>query len=103
MEMKHRPYMKAVTKMMLAITLLIGNLDPKSDPMNVNSFRMLAINLPARDGEVTQMELMDTPGVMGKGIGPEDKVLYRWSSASSGAVKTVTLTSTYPTGRVPVN
>jgi len=60
MGMKHRPYMKAVTKMMLAITLLAGNLDPKSDPMNVNSFRVFAINLP--DSEVVISELMKRQG-----------------------------------------
>ena len=45
---------------------------------NETSFCVFAVNMPARDGAVTHADLLHTPGVMGKGIGPECKVLYRW-------------------------
>jgi len=68
------------------------------DPGDDRSLCVFAINLPARDGEVTHVDLLHTPGVMDKGIGPECKVLYSWSRASSTAPKTVTVTFRYPEG-----
>jgi len=47
------------------------------DPMQ--TFHVSAINLPARDGDITQAELLFTPEVIAKGITPEHTVLYTWT------------------------
>ncbi len=39
-----------------------------------------AINLPAADGPITEVELLFTPGVVSRGASPDAKVLYRWSA-----------------------
>ncbi len=67
-------------------------LDPKLLPTNPSSFAVFAINLPARDGQVTKVELLDTPNVIGKGIGAAPKVLDIWS----GHYQTKTVNSTCP-------
>jgi len=43
-----------------------------------NAFNVTAINLPAKDGEVTKAELIHCPDVMAKGVTPDSKVLYVW-------------------------
>jgi len=57
--------------------------------------------MPARDGEVTQADLLDTPGVMSKDVASKCKVLYSWSRASSRSQSTETVTATYPKGKEP--
>jgi len=76
--------------------LLKDGLDPKDDPKAPDSLFVVAVNLPARDGEVTQADLLYTPGVMRRGVAPAWKVLYSWNAASSPAHKTETVTELYP-------
>jgi hypothetical protein len=77
--------------------LVKDGLNPKGD----KSFCVFAINMPARDGEVTQADLLDTPNVMSKGVASTCKVLYSWSRASSRSQRTETVTATYPKGKEP--
>lgn len=67
-------------------------LDPKAEPAQPKSFACFAVNLPARDGEVSLVELLHTPGVLDKGVAPDCKVLARWdaSTAPSNATRVVT-------------
>jgi hypothetical protein len=76
--------------------LLNVSLPPKADPLNVDSFKVFALNLPARDGEITQVDLLHTPGVLGKGVEKDCPVLYHWTKASSPGHQTQTVTATYP-------
>jgi hypothetical protein len=76
--------------------LLKDGLNPKSDPKAPDSLCTVAVNLPARDGEVSQADLLHTPGVMSTGVGPASKVLYSWKEASLPAHKTETVTALYP-------
>jgi len=78
--------------------LLKDGLDPKDDPKAPDSLFVVAVNLPARDGAVTQADLLYTPGVMRRGVAPAWKVLYSWNAASSPAHKTETVTELYPPG-----
>lgn len=50
--------------------------DKDDDPLKC--FNVSAINLPARDGEITRVELLHTPDVITKGISPDCNVLYTW-------------------------
>ncbi len=47
------------------------------DPLK--AFTVSAINLPARDGEVTRVELLHAPDVMTRGITSSTKVLSTWN------------------------
>lgn len=50
---------------------------PDDDPLKV--FNVSAINLPARDGEVTRVELLHDPGLIGNGLTKDSRRLYLWS------------------------
>jgi hypothetical protein len=56
--------------------LLRLNVSADDDPLK--AFHVDAINLPARDGEITRVDLLHTPNVMAKGLPADPKVLYRW-------------------------
>jgi hypothetical protein len=79
-------------------TYLVKNVSKSKDD---NGFSVFAINMPARDGEVTQADLLDTPNVMSQGVASKCKVLYSWSRASSPSQRTETVTATYPKGKEP--
>ena len=81
--------------------LVNDKLDPKTDPKDVKSFKVFAINLPARDGEITKVDLLYTPGVIGNGVAKDCRVLYGWSRSSSGSSRTETVTATYPARKEP--
>lgn len=72
------------------------SLDPKADPLNAESLKIFALNLPARDGEVTQVDLLYTPGVMSSGVQGDCKVLHSWKRASNPGHKTQVVTARYP-------
>ncbi len=74
-------------------------LDPAADPLSADSLKIFALNLPARNGEVTQVDLLYTPGVMGKGVEKDCEVLHSWTRASKPGHKTQTVTAVYPAGR----
>ncbi len=65
------------------------DLQPGGDPKDPKTFAVFAVNLPARDGEVTQADLIHTAG---------GKVAYSWKAASSPAEKTQFVTALYPAG-----
>jgi hypothetical protein len=77
-------------------TYLVKNV---SEPKDDNGFSVFAINVPARDGEVTQADLLHTPGIMRSGVAPANKVLYSWKAASPPAHKTETVAALYPPAR----
>jgi hypothetical protein len=66
-----------------------ADLQPGGDPKDPKTFSAFAINLPARDGEVTQADLIQTAG---------GKVLYSWKAASAPGYRTETVTALYPAG-----
>ncbi len=68
------------------------DLQPGGDPKDPKTFSVFAINLPARDGEVTQADLLQTAG---------GKILYSWKAASSPGSKTETVTALYPASAAP--
>ena len=76
--------------------LLKDGLSPKDDPKAWDSLFVVAVNVPARYGEVTQADLLYTPGVMKSGLAPASRVLYSWKPASAAAHKTETVTALYP-------
>jgi hypothetical protein len=71
-------------------------LDPQVAPADAASFAVFAINLPARDGAVTRVELLDTPGVMTRGLTSDCKVLDDWNAVSGHANRTRMVTMRYP-------
>ena len=75
--------------------LLKDGLSPKDDPKAWNSLCIVAVNLPARDGEVTQADLLYTPGVLRRGVSKDSKILYSWREGSQSP-KTATVTAIYP-------
>jgi cell division septation protein DedD len=76
--------------------MIKDGLAPNDDPRKPESLAVFAVNLPARDGEVTQADLLHTPGVMSHGVSPACKVLYSWQAASAPGYKTQTVTALYP-------
>jgi hypothetical protein len=64
-------------------------LQPGGDPGDPKSFAAIAVNLPARDGTVTQADLIHTTG---------GKVLASWKASASPAPKTPFVTAFYPPG-----
>jgi hypothetical protein len=60
-------------------TTYILDLKLSEDEDPLKAFHVGAINLPARDGEVTRAELLYTPDVVDQGVGPSAKVLYTWA------------------------
>jgi len=81
--------------------LVKAGLKPDGDPKDASTFAVFAINLPARDGEVTQVDLLHTPDVLRRGVARDCKVLYSWR-ATSGAQRTETVTALYPDRPEPV-
>lgn len=61
------------------VTTYILDLKLSEDDDPLKAFHVGAINLPARDGEVTRAELLYTPDVVKQGVGPDAKVLYTWA------------------------
>lgn len=57
--------------------LMTAKVSPDDDPLT--AFNVSAINLPARDGEVTKAELLYAPDVITKGLNANSKVLYTWN------------------------
>lgn len=51
-------------------------LSPDDDPHK--HFHVAAINLPARDGNVTNVELLYAPNMLNDGIGPDARLLASW-------------------------
>ena len=64
-------------------------LQPGGDPGDPKTFAAIAVNLPARNGTVTQADLLHSPG---------GKVLASWKAAASPAQKTTFVTALYPPG-----
>jgi len=60
-------------------TTYILDLKLSEDDDPLKTFNVGAINLPARDGEVTRAELLYTPDVVSRGIASDAKSLYVWS------------------------
>ena len=52
-------------------------LSEDDDPLK--AFHVAAINLPARDGEVTEAQLVYAPGVVEGGVGADARTLFTWS------------------------
>ncbi len=68
------------------------DLQPGGDPKDPKTFSVFAINLPARDGEVTQADLIQTAG---------GKILYSWKAASSPGSRTEAVIAMYPASAGP--
>ncbi|MHC4249181.1 MAG: M66 family metalloprotease, partial [Planctomycetota bacterium] len=81
---------------------LVKNGPEPGDPKDGKTFAVFAINLPARDGEVTQADLLHTPDVMRRGVARDCKVLHSWKAAENPAQKTETVTALYPGRSEPV-
>ncbi len=60
--------------------LLEAKLNPAADPLKGDSFVTTAINLPAKDGKLTKIELLHTPNVIANGVAGITKVLYCWKA-----------------------
>ena len=54
--------------------------DPLPHQEKKPSYVTTAINLPARDGEITEMDLLHTPNVVSKGVPANATVLYHWKA-----------------------
>lgn len=78
--------------------LVKKELSSSADPSKPESFAVFAINLPARDGDVTQVDLLHAPGVMQHGVKSDCRVLSRWKATSS-AQKTEAVIAMYPPDR----
>jgi hypothetical protein len=82
--------------------LVKTGLQPGGDPKDAKTFEVFAINLPARDGEIMQADLLHTPGVMSKGLAPDAKVLFSWKASSPATHKTEYVTALYPSSAEPL-
>jgi hypothetical protein len=90
-----------VTQGNTVTTYLVNKaLNPSANPAAMESFAVFAINLPASFGDVTQVDLLHTPGVMSHGVKAGAKVLYSWKLTPS-APKTEAVVAMYPPGREP--
>jgi hypothetical protein len=69
---------------------------PGGDPADTKTFSVFAINLPARDGAVTQVDLLHTPNVMQKGVARDARVLHSWNGSRTAAHKTPFVAAVYP-------
>jgi len=49
------------------------------DDEPLKSFHVAAINLPSRDGEVTEAQIVYAPGVVDGEIGQGGRTLFTWS------------------------
>jgi hypothetical protein len=86
--------------------MLAASWDPSANPLSSGSLQTAAVNLPASDGTVTQVELLLTPDAEHNGLPANPQVLYTWpanlmgvptgltASASNAVVKLVWSAST---------
>jgi hypothetical protein len=58
---------------------------PGGDPLSRGELQTAAINLPARDGKVTRVELLLTPDAQEMGLPTDPKVLDRWDGSAAPA------------------
>ena len=65
------------------IYMLPIELKPDANPIADNSYKNRAINVPASDGEVTFVELLNTPDAEINGIPPSDTVLDTWGTPTT--------------------
>jgi Peptidase M66 len=56
-------------------------IDNGAKPADVKSYTTYAINLPAKDGVVTKVELLSTPNIFSQGLKADAKVLKIWDGA----------------------
>lgn len=59
--------------------MLPVSLDTSADPLSAGSLKTRALNLPARDGEVTSVDLLSTPSAERNGLPAEPEVLSSWN------------------------
>lgn len=59
-----------------ATYLLKAKLKPEADPLKYGSYLTTAVNLSAKKGKITRVDLLHTPNVITKGVEPDAKVLY---------------------------
>ena len=62
--------------------MLAAAWEPGLDPLQGNSLRTEAINLPADEGEITRIDLLFTPDAEINGLPADPQVLYTWSKVS---------------------
>ena len=60
--------------------LLEAKLNPSANPLKEGVFVTTAINLPAKDGKVTEADLLHTPDVISKGVPADARALYHWEA-----------------------
>jgi hypothetical protein len=53
--------------------------DTSLDPLKANSYKLKALNIPAEDGIITELQLLLTPDAQTQGLPPTPEVLYTWS------------------------
>lgn len=58
-------------------------MNPNADPASRRSFHTTAVNLPARDGKVTQADLLYVPDVMADGLNSDVRRLSRWKRSEA--------------------
>lgn len=63
--------------------MLAASLVTTADPNSPSSLVNEAINLPANDGTVTRIELLNTPDVEDLGLPADPQILYTWSAFST--------------------
>tara|TARA_B100000809_G_scaffold96882_1_gene95428 strand:- start:10186 stop:13134 length:2949 start_codon:yes stop_codon:yes gene_type:complete len=56
---------------------------PNADPLDKNSLKSYAVNLPAEDGEVTKVELLLTLGAQLNGLPAEETIITDWPETTS--------------------
>lgn len=66
--------------------LMRAAISPEDDPLQ--AFNVSAINLPARDGDVTLAELLYCPKAVSEGVTVGSRVLYRWEPPAAAAPAT---------------
>ena len=59
--------------------MLALSLNTSADPLSAGSLQTRALNLPARDGEVTSVELLLTPNAEKNGLPVELEILSSWT------------------------
>ncbi len=82
--------------------LLKAALPEDGDPNDGKTFAVFAMNLPARDGRVFEVDLLHTPAVMRRGLVRDSNVLYRRQAATSPGPETQTVAARYAEGTVTV-
>jgi hypothetical protein len=61
------------------VVMLAAAWNPAVDPLATESLTTRAVNLPARDGDVTRAELLLTPDAQTQGLPPNPTVLASWT------------------------